>query len=87
MSKYISPKAFVVILVLSVVVTYGVAFVDALMNTSANQAGLPFKFGTYTLFGTAGTNYLTLFLDIVFWFVVIWGIWKIISYFSGRAKQ
>lgn len=86
-SEYMSKKAFVVILVLSVVVTYGAAFVDALMNTSANQAGLPFKFGSYALFGTASTNFLTLFLDIIFWFAVIWGIWKIISYFSGRVKQ
>lgn len=78
MTKFISKKAFIVLLILSVVVTYGVAFIDASMNISANQAGLPFKFGSYVLFGTASTNYSTLFLDIVFWFIVIWGIWKIL---------
>lgn len=82
-----SKKAFVVILVLSVVVTYGVALVDAVMNTSANQAGLPFKFGSYVLFGEANTNYPVLILDIAFWFVVIWIIWKTISYISGRAGR
>ena len=87
MSKYISKKAFVVILVFSLMVTYGMAFVDALMNSSANQAGLPLKFGSYALFGTASTNYLMLLLDIAFWFVIIWIIWKVISYFSGRVAR
>ena len=80
-------KAFVIILVLSVVVTYGVAFVDAVMNTSANQAGLPFKFGSYVLFGEANTNYTGLILDIVFWFVVIWGVWKAITYLLDRGGR
>lgn len=73
-----SKKSFVVILILSVVVTYGVAFMDAMVNTSANQAGLPFKFGGYVLFGEASTNYPLLILDIAFWFVVIWGSWKVL---------
>lgn len=73
-----SKKAFVVILILSVIVTYVVAIIDAIMNTNANQAGLPFKFGSYTLFSTATTNYPFLLLDIAFWFVIIWVIWKIL---------
>lgn len=72
-----SKKAFVVILVFSVMMTYGVGITDALMNTSANQAGLPFKFGSYELFGTASTNYPLLLIDIAFWFVILFGIWKI----------
>ena len=80
-------KAFVIILVLSVVVTYGVAFVDAVMNTSANQAGLTFKFGSYVLIGEANTNYTVLILDIVFWFVVIWGVWKAITYLLDRGGR
>lgn len=70
-------KSFVVILILSVITTYGLGIIDALANSSANQAGLPFKFGSYALFGTARTNYSILILDIIFWFAVIWGIWKI----------
>lgn len=71
-------KSFVVILILSVVTTYGLGIIDALTNSSANQAGLPFKFGFYALFGTANTNYSILIVDIFFWFVVIWGIWKVL---------
>ncbi|OGE43671.1 hypothetical protein A3B45_03210 [Candidatus Daviesbacteria bacterium RIFCSPLOWO2_01_FULL_39_12] len=72
-----SKKEFFIILGLSVVVTFGVTIVEAMINPSYRQAGLPFKFGTYVLFGQASTNYLFLFLDIIFWFVVIWGIWKL----------
>lgn len=74
-----SKKSFIVILILSIVVTYGVALMDATINISANKAGLPFKFGSYVLFGRANTDYLLLFLDIAFWFVIIWGVWKLVS--------
>ncbi|MBU1031838.1 hypothetical protein KKE03_02885 [Patescibacteria group bacterium] len=74
-----SKKSLAILLILSVVVTYGTAFVDAITNTSANQAGLPFKFGSYVLFGEASTNYPLLVLDIAFWFVVIWVIWKVLQ--------
>lgn len=77
-------KSFVVILILSIAVTYGLGIVDALINSTSNQAGLPFKFGSYALFGTASTNYSILILDIIFWFLVIWGIWKLMSKKSGR---
>jgi len=79
-----SKKAFVVILISSVVVTYGMAIMEALMNSSANQAGLPFKFGSYALFGTASTNYPFLLLDIVFWFVIIWGTWRLLQKVTAK---
>ena len=79
-----SRKSLAVILILSVIITYGIGIIDALVNSSANQAGFPFKFGSYTLFGTANTNYLILILDIVFWFIVIWGVWKI---FFNKSKK
>lgn len=82
-----SKKVFFVILGLSVVVTYGVAFAEALLNTSANQVGLPLKFGSYALFGTASTNTPFLIIDIAFWFVVLWLIWRAITYLSGRAGR
>lgn len=77
-------KSFVVILILSVIVTYGLGIIDALANSSANQAGLPFKFGSYALFGAATTNYSILILDIIFWFLVIWGIWR---FFFNKSKS
>lgn len=70
-------KAFVVILILSVVVTYAVAIVDASINTSASKSGFPFKFGSYSLFGSASTDSGLLLLDIIFWSVVLWVTWKL----------
>ena len=74
-----SKKAFVVILVLSVVVTYGVAIIDALIRNSllAGEAGFPFRFSSSYFFGES-TNFLMLILDIVFWFIIIWLIWKLL---------
>ena len=70
-----SKKAFVVILVLSVVVTYAAAFVDEIINTSKNTTGLPFGFASFNFLG-GSTNNLMLVLDIAFWFVILWLIWK-----------
>lgn len=79
-------KSFGVILILSAIVTYGLSIVDAAVNSSANQAGLPFKFGSYTLFGTANTDYSILILDIAFWFLVIFGIWKLLQKLLKKRK-
>lgn len=82
-----SKKAFVVILVLSIVVTYGVAFVEGLMGGHfLAYGGVPFRFA-YGSFLGGSTDTLMLLLDIAFWFVVIWVIWKAIAYLSGRAGQ
>ncbi|MDP3948155.1 MAG: hypothetical protein Q8P87_00420 [bacterium] len=79
-----SVLTFVVFLVLGVVVTYGVAIVDSFMNTSASKSGLPFKFGSYSLFGGASTDFGLLLLNIIFWSVALWVIWKIFSKLLGR---
>lgn len=75
-----SKKSLVIVLILSVVVTYGVAFVDALRRNSflAGEAGVPFRFSSAYFFSES-TNYGMLILDIVFWFVVIWVVWKAVS--------
>ena len=78
-----SIKSFAVILVLSVVVTYLAAFIDDLINISKNPTGLPFPFASFNFFG--GSNNLTLLiLDIIFWFVIIFIVWKLISRFLNR---
>ena len=76
-----SKKSFVIILVLSVVVTYGVAVIDVLINGNilAGKSGFPFRFGSTSLFGGSEINYPIFILDIVFWFVVIFVGWKLIS--------
>lgn len=75
-----SKKLFLIILVLSVVVTYGVSITSDLISGSiiAGNSGFPFKFASGSLFGEGSTNYLMLILDIIFWFVVIWVVWKLI---------
>lgn len=75
-----SKKELGVILVLSVVVTYVIAVIDALMRNSllVGSAGLPFKFASGYL-GSSNTNDLMFILNIVFWFLVIFGIWKILQ--------
>lgn len=79
-----SKKSLVVILILSVVVTYGVAIVDDIRRGSllGGEGGVPFRFATGSFLG-GSTNTLMLLLDIAFWFVVIWGIGKIISKVRG----
>ncbi len=70
---------FVVFLVLGVLVTYVVAIVDALRRNSLFGAGgIPFRFTSgATFLGGASTDYFVLFIDIVFWVIVLWIIWKL----------
>lgn len=72
-----SKKEVVVILILSVVVTYGVAIVDDIRRGSllGGEGGIPFRFATGSFLG-GSTDNLMLVLDIAFWFVIIWVIWK-----------
>ena len=84
-----SKKVFVLILVLSVLVTYGVALVDAMIRNSLliGNVGFPLRFSSATFFSSEDINYTYLILDIAFWFVIIWIVWKVISYFLGRAGR
>lgn len=70
-------KSFVVILILSVAVTYGAAFVDDAINLTKNPTGLPFGFASFNFLGGSNNN-LMLTLDIAFWFLIIWVLLKII---------
>jgi len=73
-----SKKSFVIILILSVVATYGAASLDFAFNISKGiLIGLPFGFSSLNFFGSE-TKSTMLLLDIVFWFIVIWGIWKVL---------
>ncbi|MCL4365653.1 hypothetical protein M1437_00285 [Patescibacteria group bacterium] len=78
-----SKKAFLVILILSVVVTYGMAVVDFAFNITSGEVGLPFGFSRFNFFG-AETNQKMLLLDFVFWFFVLFVGWKLILKFFKR---
>ena len=68
-------KTFIIILGLSVVVTYTIALMDYVLNISQGKIGLPLGFSRFNFFGSE-TDYPSLTLDLVFWFVVIWLVWK-----------
>lgn len=74
-------KSFVVILVLSIVINEIVLYIDALIRNSvvAGQGGFPLRFTSSSSFGSASTNWAALLFDILFWFVVIWGIWRLLQ--------
>jgi len=80
-------KSFIVIVVLSTIVTYVIAIVDAFARNSliGGSAGLPFKFA-HGYFGSSNTNYLLLLSDIAFWFIVVWLIWKLLRQSSKKKK-
>lgn len=68
-------------LVLSVPVTYVAAFGDALRSNTllAGESGLPFKYSRGTLFGSGTINYVMMLIDIIFWFVALLLIWKVLT--------
>lgn len=74
-------KSFVVILILSVVTMYGVSIIDAVVNNTllGGKSGFPFKDSSATMFGEGTTDYLLMTLNIIFWFIVLFGIWKLIK--------
>jgi len=77
-------KSFVTILMISVVATYGVASLDFAFNISKGELiGLPFGFSSFNFFGSE-TKSTMLLLDITFWFILIWGIWKLVFKKSAR---
>lgn len=84
-----SKKSLVIILILSVVVTYITAAVEVLFSglVVAGRSGVPFRFGSSSLFGGSSIDYPMLLLDIAFWFVILWLIWKAISYFFGHGGR
>lgn len=73
-------KKFIILLVLSVVVTYGVMLFQAILFSSlvAGSGGFPLSFTSSSLFSTPSTDYLMLFLDIIFWYIILFVIWKLI---------
>lgn len=76
-----SKKSFFIILVLSVVVTYGASLADSLVSNTllAGESGLPFKYSRSTLFGKGSIDGVMMLLNIAFWFVIIWVIWKVLQ--------
>jgi uncharacterized membrane protein YjgN (DUF898 family) len=87
--KIMSVKEFVVILGLSVVLMYASSLADALFNNTllGGKSGFPFKDSSTTIFGGGTTNYFLTFLNIVFWFLILLGVWKLFLHFKKSSKK
>lgn len=71
-------KSFLIILVLSVVVTIGVPLISFSLGQYKLAGGVPFKYAEFSFLGDS-INYSTFLLDIIIWFIAIWLIEKFIA--------
>lgn len=81
-------RSFVVIVLLSLLVTFIADILDGLVNNTfiGGKSGFPFK-DSLSMGFEGGTSYPHMFaLNVIFWFVVIWGIWKLLQKASKRKK-
>jgi len=71
-----SKKSFLVILILSIITTYTTSIINDLIRGSlvGGKGGIPFKFAS-----GPSTDGFMLILDVSFWFIIIWGILKLIK--------
>lgn len=76
-----SKKAFFLILVLSVVVTWLTKEVMGVLNFTLGglNAGLPFNFYQCSFISSCNINYVLLVADTVVWFMIILIIWKLLQ--------
>lgn len=81
-----SKKSLIVILVLSVMVTYGVSIAADLMKGSvlSGEGGIPLKFTESSLFGGTAINLIIFLIDVIFWFIVIWIVWRLLSKLTNK---
>lgn len=67
----------IVFLVLGVVVTYSVAMFGFVTENVNISNGFPFEFTSFNFLGSE-TNQTMLVIDVIFWSIILYGIWKII---------
>lgn len=82
-----SKKSFIIILVLSVVVTYLTPVLEILiggLSIFGGENGLPFKFHKSSFSGLSNYNFTLFTLDIIFWFIVLYFIWQLYKKFLKR---
>ena len=77
-------KSFVVILILSIIISIFAPVIAFTLGFRFMSDGFPLKWSTFSLLGS-NTNYNALLIDIAFWFVVIWGVWKLIQ--NSKKKK
>lgn len=74
-------KSFVIIAVLSFITARIADFVDEIINGTllGGKSGFPFKDDTTTILGGGSFNNYLFFLNVIFWFIVIFIIWKLLQ--------
>ena len=82
--KNMTKKAFVVIFILSVSTSILWSVIAFALGNSNLASGFPLKWSSFGFLGS-NTNYLALLIDIAFWFIVIWGVWKLIQ--NSKKKK
>lgn len=68
-------KSFLIIIILSVFLAVFLPIIAFALGVTTISYGFPLKWSTFSFLGS-DTNYTSLIIDIAFWFIVIWGIWK-----------
>lgn len=74
-------KSLILIAILSFCVTVIADILDGIINNTfiGGKSGFPFK-DSLSLGFEGGTSYTHMFiLNVLFWFIVIWGIWKVLQ--------
>ena len=79
--KVTSKKAFLIILGLSIVITWLTKEIGGVLNFSLGglKAGLPLNYYQCSFISSCNTYYLQLVVDIIFWFLVIFIAWKLLG--------
>ena len=78
-----SLKSSILIFVLSFAITIFLPIIGFLFGLWKISNGFPFKWTGFL----QSTNYTAFNLDILFWFVTLWIVWKSISFLSGRGGR
>lgn len=70
----------IVFLILGVICTYIATLVEILMSGKvlSGASGFPFRYGYSSFFGGSTINQSMFIADIIFWTVILFGVWKII---------
>ena len=77
-------KSFIVILILSIVISIFVPVAAFTLGVRFMSDGFPLKWSTSFGLGSS-TDYNALLLDIILGFIVIWGVWKLIQ--NSKKKK
>ncbi len=76
--------SFVVITVLSVLITYLLPYLNLFFPINTGVFGFPLQYGTSSFFGGSSFEQLPFLVDVGFWFVVVWSVWVVFKKFFNR---